>query len=196
MPIHDNKGRNPVPELGDTSGYYPDGKPPEPTQAEIEAFKAAMTEEVMSKVAAVEKDGNESRKRILREMARKLQRVESLHSFEVEEKKVDGVRRGDTRSPSVSTLPSSRPRSRRSGRRTASSRPGSGSLPARIRAWTIMLPSRATSLSSKWNRPMPIPCRPSISRALDRRIPPRLLPIPESWWSPSRMRKPRIRNRT
>jgi hypothetical protein len=96
MPIHDNKGRNPVPELGDTSGYYPDGKPPEPTQAEIDAFKAAMAEEISSKVAVVEKDGNEARKRVLREMARKLQRVESFHGFDIKEKKVDGVRGGES----------------------------------------------------------------------------------------------------
>jgi hypothetical protein len=53
MPIHDNKGRNPVPDLGDASGYYPDGKPPEPTQAEIDAFKAAMEEEISSKVDGI-----------------------------------------------------------------------------------------------------------------------------------------------
>jgi hypothetical protein len=95
MPIHDNKGRNPVPELGDASSFYQDGKPPEPTQAEIDAFKAAMAEEISTKVNAAEKEGNEARKRVVREMAKKLNRVEFYHDFEIKDKKVDGVRGGE-----------------------------------------------------------------------------------------------------
>lgn len=91
MPIHDHKGRNPITGPGELGGY-PGELPQEPTQAEIEAFKAALEEELSAKAAAAEKEDGEAKKRIIREQARKAVRVETGHRFEIRETRIESPR--------------------------------------------------------------------------------------------------------